>query len=71
MLYKIRCGLLSKYLMEEINLMTGLHTHTHTHDTRSTSNFWVSLVTTATGKDSLFHRGLIQNNGLPETIKNS
>ena len=67
MLYKIRCGLLSKHLMKEINLMTGLHAHTHTHtyDTRSTSNFWVSLMTTATGKDSLFH------NRLPETVNNS
>src|SRR6202012_3215518 len=65
-IYKLKNGLLPRYLSE----MVTYNGDTHSYPTSSRTNFRVTCRKDARSRNSLFHRGLIQFNALPVKVKN-
>lgn len=64
-LHKIKLGLMPDYLCTLLTVFSQVHNH----ETRHNNNFYLTHKSKKTAQNSIFFRGLIEYNALPEIIK--
>lgn len=66
-IYRLENGLLPGYLEGLVRKNSDVHSY----GTRQAGHFHVTQATSSRGQSSLFHRGLVIYNGLPQSVKQS
>lgn len=66
-IYKMLNKLLPKHLIENCKFVKDIHEH----NTRSRENFYINTVSSGLSQNSLFFKGLIEYNNLPNNVKSS
>lgn len=64
-IFKIKNGMYPEHILENLRLIEDIHTY----NTRNRTDFYVTTVTSSFAQNSLFHKGLIEFNSLPQHIK--
>lgn len=65
-IYKIKNGMYPEHILEKLQLVSDIHNY----NTRGRQNFYVACVHSSFAQNSLFHKGLVDFNNLPDCIKN-